>query len=186
LLNIRNDAPSFSGAAALSATRHRIFRALVTGVLALALYACGPVGGTLQVSVREYATFDHTGLTLTLTDPRRTQVLHGSDFAVRNQPSPRIAESHSLRVPDAGSLQGEFTLESSTGQVIAAGSFDIELYPGWRWNLGFYPGKGDPAASCFGCAGSVGFEISPEYRAAAGDSLWVVWGGGPRQGGIVY
>jgi hypothetical protein len=140
----------------------------------------------LRISVREYETFDHRQLSLSLTEGQRSWELTGDDLFVPPQPPPLIANSPTLQVANSGTLAAGFSLAAPDGTLISAGTVEIQLRADWNWHIGFYPEGSNPYLVCFGCVGSAGFPIDPAYRVADQDSLWVVWGGGPRSRDIIY
>lgn len=44
----------------------------------------------------------------------------------------------------------------------------------------------DPIRQCFGCFGSVAFDLLPAYRTVDHDSIWVVWGGNSISNPVTY
>lgn len=90
-----------------------------------------------------------------------------------------------LRVPDRGRLPIGVRLFQG-GDVVATGDLTLEMAEDWAWGMVVSRAVENPARGCFGCRGDVGFPVDAAVAAAAGEAVWVVWGGDERGSDVVY
>jgi hypothetical protein len=66
------------------------------------------------------------------------------------------------------------------------GSVELPLRSDWRWGVDFFIRDDDPAHTCFGCFGSVSYELDPRLGFGEGKKLYIVWGGNSISNPVIY
>ena len=89
-----------------------------------------------------------------------------------------------------GTLGVSFELQTSGGEPIATGQFDVDLREDWRWSVILQAGSAelDPTEGCFGCFGYRAFAVDEKAQGAAADadSVYVVLGGNYISDPVTY
>lgn len=123
------------------------------------------------------------GLTVLLDDGTRRWVVRGSELEHASgnvwRGAPQMTSSH-------GTLVVRFVLEAAGGIVASEGSVALPLEPDWIRGVDIHAATEDPRRYCFGCQGSVRFELAPAAATPAADAIYVIWGGNSISSPVVY
>jgi hypothetical protein len=88
-------------------------------------------------------------------------------------------------VPNSGRLHIAMELRQGS-DVVAAGSFSIEMTQNFEWGMDLFRQIADPLAACFGCFGAERFPVIPSAQNEPGEAVWFAWGGERRGSDVVY
>jgi hypothetical protein len=146
--------------------------------------ACAEERSGISVSASLAPPLHPCLLTVTILESGRSREARGCDFATDvNWGTPHSPE---WGTSTSGDLTVSFVLADTAGAWQVTGQATLPLRPDWRWGVQFANTTQNPAAQCFGCAGSLAFPLPPAARAAGRDSLWIVWGGNSIAHPVVY
>ena len=123
------------------------------------------------------------GLTVHLDDGTRHWTVRGEELVHASGNVWRGAPQGTAR---HGSLQVRFVLEGTDGTVASSGGITLSLKPDWIHGVDIHAATEDPRRYCFGCQGSVRFELDPVAASPAADAIYVVWGGNSISSPVVY
>jgi len=90
-----------------------------------------------------------------------------------------------LQVPNSGLLVIHAQLWEH-GQLIAEGEANWTMSSEYEWGMDVFRTSSDPTETCFGCLGSASFPVADWAVTEAGEALWFMWGGVPRDSGAVF
>jgi hypothetical protein len=91
-----------------------------------------------------------------------------------------------LQTANDGTLTVSYTLVPAAAAAVSAGAIELPLRKDWGYSVDIRPDTADPRRLCFGCAGSKGFPLAPEFRTLLADSVYVVWGGNSISHPVTY
>jgi hypothetical protein len=189
-LNIQTGAGPRVAALQLESIREAAFkeathmRCIVVIGLALIGLGCSEKPATIGARALLTPPINVEMLTVTFREGGRTWQARSTEFTT--DASMAVPHTREWQTGTHGSLDVAFELADSLGTVVASGQIALPLRSDWRWGIDFFNTGADPELLCVGCLGSRAFAILPAYRAYAGDSLWVVWGGNSISRPIVY
>ena len=123
------------------------------------------------------------GLTVYLDDGTRRWVVRGDALAHASGNVWRGAPQATAR---HGQLKVRYVLEDASGAVVSKGEVSLPLKPDWIHGVDIHAATEDPRRYCFGCQGSVRFELDPAAASLAADAIYVVWGGNSISSPVVY
>lgn len=123
-------------------------------------------------------------LTITVTDGERVFGWDGVDFRPRPENATPSTPDRDLSTsgPD---IMVTFRLVDGA-QLLSQGTVTIPRRSDWHWGVTVFNRTEDPERGCFGCFGSVAFDLPPSYRTVDHDSIWVVWGGNSISNPVTY
>jgi hypothetical protein len=158
---------------------------VLTAILGMAAaeVACGEDDDHSLVS---FSFFQEQGfssdlLVLEFSDGRSGRRLTGDDFG--GAAGRRDVGKFETRT--SGELLTSFWLVQGA-DTLSSGDLRLELLPDWEWNISFFRADQDPSLLCFGCVGSVAFELDAALQTMSADSVWLVWGGNSISDPVIF
>jgi hypothetical protein len=158
------------------------FSVLATGLFLALISACATSDPPSQSRLR-VAAFDLTedqlgGLSIELQTVSEVISIAGEQLA-------RTADYEQLHSTWHEITGEELTIDFSLASrqtELTAGQVRLEVIPDWEWEVQFHLSATDPADTCFGCQGSVAFDLAGENTSR----LYVVWGGNSISDPVAY
>jgi hypothetical protein len=126
---------------------------------------------------------DSSNVVIVFTDAERSRVFEGRDF--RGSPSFPTPHSPAFGIRNPGPLTVEVQVRSESGGSITSARIAVPIEEGWGYDVNLAVGHPDPARRCAGCTNTRAFPLGPAIAAEAGDSLYVLWGGGPSSDSVL-
>lgn len=117
---------------------------------------------------------DFPGLSVEVRSGTGLRTFDPEDFTVVNAAG-RL-ETRSFGIAERGDAVVTVTLRVEEN-VVANGEARFALRPGHVWSVNLFRQVSDPAATCFGCEGSVSIDILESARRTPDEKLWIVWAG---------
>lgn len=91
-----------------------------------------------------------------------------------------------FRTATSGDLHIACSIMGAGGETSVTTAVTLRLRPDWRYGVDCAAGPHNPYRACFGCMGYAAQPLGPEQGFAAGDSLYVVWGGTSISSPVLY
>lgn len=162
---------------------HAPLRTPALVLVALLFCACGDEA-RVKVGFHEHGDLTVSMLRVSIRDGFHSYELEPADFNSNGESQPY--HSPELSTPTKGTLRFAFALVEPSGDTVSSGAVDLPLRRDWSYFIDIQADSTDPTRFCFGCQGSRPFQLSPEYRQPAFDSIYVVWGGNYISDPVMY
>lgn len=85
-----------------------------------------------------------------------------------------------------GVLEVAFIILDGSYESTTDGVLELPLKPDWRWWIDFHITENDPIHTCWGCMGSIEYDLDPALGYDESMKLYVVWGGNSISNPVIY